>query len=88
MHPTVKPVALIAEAILDCSTRGGLVLDPFGGSGTIFIAAERTGRRAAAIELDPIYADVSLRRFCDVTGIEPVNAATGQVVRRRPGAPS
>ena len=88
MHPTVKPVALIADAILDCSTRGGLVLDPFGGSGTIFIAAERTGRRAAAIELDPIYADVSLRRFCDVTGIEPVNAATGQVVRRRPGAPS
>lgn len=83
MHPTVKPVALIADAMLDCSTRGGLILDAFGGSGTTAIAAERTGRRAALIELDPLYVDVALRRFCDVTGIEPVNAWTGQVVRRR-----
>lgn len=83
MHPTVKPVGLIADAILDCSKRGGLVLDPFGGSGTAMIAAERTGRRAALIELDPHYVNVALRRFCDVTGIEPVNAATGAVVRRR-----
>ncbi|WP_379554182.1 site-specific DNA-methyltransferase [Qipengyuania sp. DGS5-3] len=83
MHPTVKPVALVADAILDCSNRGDLVLDVFGGSGTTLIAAERTGRRAALMELDPQYADVSLRRFCDVTGIEPVNAATGQIVRRR-----
>lgn len=83
MHPTVKPVALVAEAILDCSTRGGLVLDVFSGSGTTLIAAERTGRSAAVMEIDPHYADVSLRRVCDVTGIEPVNAATGQVVRRR-----
>lgn len=84
MHPTVKPVALVADAMLDCSTRGGLVLDVFSGSGTTLIAAERTGRVAAAMELDPHYADVTLRRFCDVTGIEPVNAWTGQVVRRRP----
>lgn len=82
-HPTVKPVALVADAILDCSARGGLVLDVFAGSGTTLIAAERTGRTAAVMELDPLYADVILRRFCDVTGIEPVNAATGQVVRRR-----
>ncbi|MES2495987.1 MAG: DNA methyltransferase [Pseudomonadota bacterium] len=83
MHPTVKPVGLVADAILDCSTRGGLILDVFSGSGSTLIAAERTGRVAAAMELDPKYADVSLRRFCDVTGIEPVNAWTGQVVRRR-----
>ena len=83
MHPTVKPVALVADAILDCSQRGGLVLDVFAGSGTTLIAAERTGRVAAGMELDPHYADVILRRFCDVTGIEPVNAATGVMVRRR-----
>jgi 16S rRNA G966 N2-methylase RsmD len=82
MHPTVKPVALIADAMLDCSNRGDLILDAFGGSGTTAIAAERSGRRAAIMELDPHYADVTLRRFCDATGIEPVNAATGKVVRR------
>jgi hypothetical protein len=83
MHPTVKPVALVADAILDCSKRGGLILDVFAGSGTSIIAAERTGRVCAAMELDPHFADVTLRRFCDVTGIEPVNAATGQLVKRR-----
>lgn len=83
MHPTVKPVALVADAMLDCSRRGGLILDAFGGSGTTVIAAERTGRRAALIELDPHYVDVALRRICDVTGIEPVNAWTGEMIRRR-----
>ena len=83
MHPTVKPVALVADAMLDCSKRGGLILDAFGGSGTTMIAAERSGRRAALIELDPHYVDVTLRRLCDVTGIEPVNAWTGEVLRRR-----
>lgn len=84
-HPTVKPVGLIADAILDCSTRGGLILDVFAGSGTTLIAAERTGRRAAVMELDPIYASVILQRFANVTGISPVNVATGQIVgpRRR-----
>jgi DNA modification methylase len=53
IHPTVKPVALVADAIKDCSRRGGLVLDPFCGSGTILIAAERTGRKARALEVDP-----------------------------------
>lgn len=79
-HPTVKPVELIAEAMLDCSARGGLVLDPFAGSGSTAIAAERTGRVAALIELDPLYADVILHRFAKVTGVAPVNAATGATI--------
>ena len=57
MHPTVKPVALVADAIKDCSRRGETVLDPFGGSGTTLIAAEKTGRRARLIEFDPAYCD-------------------------------
>ena len=67
LHPTVKPVGLIADAIRDCSHRKGIVLDPFCGSGTILIAAERTGRQARAIELDPRYVDVSLMRWQRVT---------------------
>lgn len=63
MHPTVKPVSLVADAIKDCSKRGGLVLDPFCGSGTILIAAEKTGRCARAIELDPAYVDVAIKRW-------------------------
>jgi hypothetical protein len=61
LHPTVKPVALIADAILDCSARGDIVLDAFLGSGTTVIAAERTGRRCYGIELDPGYADTIIR---------------------------
>jgi DNA modification methylase len=68
MHPTVKPVSMVADAIKDCSKRGGLVLDPFCGSGTILIAAEKTGRRARAIELDPKYVDVAIRRWEQYTG--------------------
>ena len=68
MHPTVKPVALVADAIKDCSKRGDLVLDPFAGSGTTLIAAEKTGRRACAIEFDPAYCDQILRRFEQATG--------------------
>jgi DNA modification methylase len=60
-HPTVKPVAMVADAIKDCSSRGDLILDPFGGSGTTLIAAEKTKRRAALIEIDPQYADVTIR---------------------------
>jgi DNA modification methylase len=62
-HPTVKPKKMIADAILDCSKRGGVVLDAFAGSGTTLVAAEMTGRRGRAIELDPKYADVTLRRI-------------------------
>jgi len=68
MHPTVKPVAMIGDALLDASNRGGLVLDPFAGSGTILIAAERTGRKARAMEIDPAYCDVAIRRWQAATG--------------------
>lgn len=78
LHPTVKPVSLIADAIRDCSHRKGIVLDPFAGSGTILIAAERTGRYVRAIELDPHYVDIAVMRWQRVTGNEAVLAATGQ----------
>jgi DNA modification methylase len=68
MHPTVKPVALIADAIRDCSRRGELVLDCFGGSGSTLIAAEKTGRKARLIEYDPIYCDTIIRRWQLLTG--------------------
>ncbi len=78
MHPTVKPVALVADAILDCSKRKGLILDAFGGSGTTLVAAERTGRRGAAIEIDPAYCDVIVRRMVKVCGLAAGLEATGQ----------
>jgi DNA modification methylase len=68
MHPTVKPVALVVDAIKDCSKQGDIVLDPFCGSGTIIIAAERTGRKARALEIDPGYVDVAIRRWEQLTG--------------------
>jgi DNA modification methylase len=68
MHPTVKPVAMVADAIRDCSKRGGIVLDAFSGSGTTIMAAEQTGRRGYAIELDPLYVDVAVRRWQLATG--------------------
>lgn len=67
MHPTVKPVALVADAIRDCSRKAGIILDCFGGSGTTLIAAEQVGRRARMIELDPLYIDVIIRRFQSAT---------------------
>jgi DNA modification methylase len=63
MHPTTKPVAMIADAIRDVSHRGEIVLDPFGGSGTTLIGAEKTKRRARLIELDPLYCDTICRRW-------------------------
>jgi DNA modification methylase len=77
-HPTVKPVALVADAIRDCSKRGGIVLDPFLGSGTTVIAAERTGRRARGIELDPVYVDVAVKRWQAYTGKSATLLATHQ----------
>ena len=68
MHPTVKPVALIADAIRDCSRRGEIVLDCFGGSGSTLIAAEKTGRSARLIEYDPLYCDTIIRRWEKLTG--------------------
>ncbi|MFI4935219.1 MAG: DNA modification methylase [Caulobacterales bacterium] len=70
-HPTVKPVALAADAIKDVSGRGDLVFDPFLGSGTTLIAAHRTGRRCFGVELDPLYVDVILSRWEAETGREP-----------------
>ena len=78
LHPTVKPTSLVADAIKDCSRRNGIVLDPFLGSGTTVIAAERTGRRARGIEIDPCYIDVAIKRWQDYTGKAATLAATGQ----------
>jgi DNA modification methylase len=77
-HPTVKPVALVADAIRDCSRRGEIILDPFGGSGTTLIAAERTGRTARLIEYDAAYCDTIIRRFEQATGKTANLAETGQ----------
>lgn len=77
MHPTVKPVAMMSDAIKDASRRGEIVLDPFGGSGSTLIAAERTRRRARLIEIDPHYCDVIIRRFEALTGQGAVLASTG-----------
>jgi hypothetical protein len=76
-HPTVKPVAMVRDAILDCSKRGGIVLDAFVGSGTTLLAAHRTGRRGYGLEIDPAYVDLALRRFRGLTGIEPMHSGTG-----------
>lgn len=73
-HPTVKNLALVADAILDCSNRGDLILDPFSGSGTTLAAAHHTGRRGAAIELDPLYVDTGLRRLCATSGLTAIHA--------------
>jgi DNA modification methylase len=78
MHPTVKPVALVEDAILDCSNRGDVVLDPFIGSGTTIVASEQTGRICYGMELDPRYVDVAVERFWKFTGVEPVHETTGQ----------
>ncbi|MDB5713595.1 MAG: methylase [Sphingomonadales bacterium] len=68
IHPTCKNLALVADAIRDCSKRNDLVLDPFAGSGTTILAAERTGRRAAAMELDPLYVDATIQRWLKTPG--------------------
>jgi DNA modification methylase len=82
MHPTVKPVALIADAIKDCSRRGEIVLDPFGGSGSTLIAAEKSGRCARLIEFDTAYCDQIMRRFETVTGKPAILATTGESFER------
>jgi len=78
LHPTVKPVAMVADAILDCSARDDIVLDAFLGSGTTVIAAERTGRRCHGMELDPAYVDTSVRRWQKLTGGSARHAASGR----------
>jgi hypothetical protein len=78
LHPTVKPVAMVADAILDCSARGDIVLDAFLGSGTTLIAAERIGRRCYGLELDPAYVDTIVRRWQVLTGGKARHAASGR----------
>jgi DNA modification methylase len=78
LHPTVKPVAMVADAILDCSARGDIVLDSFLGSGTTVIAAERTGRRCYGMELDPLHVDTGLHRWQTLTGGTARHAVSGR----------
>lgn len=82
-HPTVKPTALVADAILDVTHHGDMVLDGFGGSGATLLAAEKTGRRARLIELDPLYVDVAIRRWQEMTGKSAVHATTGETFDER-----
>jgi DNA modification methylase len=77
-HPTVKPTAMLADAFLDLTHRGDIVLDPFLGSGSTLMAAERTGRCCCGVELDPLYIDVTLRRYQSETGRSAVLEATGE----------
>ena len=83
LHPTVKPVQMIADAIKDVSGRGGIVLDLFGGSGSTLIAAHKTGRRGYLCELDPIYCDRIIRRWEAYAKDEAELVACGIDVHRR-----
>jgi hypothetical protein len=78
MHPTVKPVAMIMDAIKDCSKRGEIVLDGFGGSGSTLIAAEKTKRKARLVEYEPRYVDVAVKRWEALTGKKATLADTGE----------
>jgi DNA modification methylase len=77
-HPTIKPIALVADAMRDCSRRGDIILDPFMGSGTTILAAERVGRRGYGLEIDPLYVDAAIRRWQDFTRRDAILKATGQ----------
>jgi len=74
----VKPISMVADAILDCSTRNGLVMDAFAGSGTTLVAAHRTGRRGAGIEIDPAYCDLIVKRLERETGEKAILAGSGE----------
>jgi DNA modification methylase len=79
LHPTVKPVQLVMDALLDCSNRGDFVLDCFLGSGTTLLAAERTGRFCRGMELDPLYIDTAIRRWQNLTGRAATRASDGKL---------
>jgi hypothetical protein len=83
-HSTVKPVAMIADAIRDCSTRGGVIIDPFAGCGTTLIAAEQTQRRARMIERNPVLVDLSIERWQKLTGRSARHAESGRAFERNP----
>ena len=89
LHPTVKPVALVADAIRDCSRRGEIVLDGFGGAGSTLIAAEMCGRTARLIEIDPAYCDTIIARWQTYTGKQATrqqDAAPLTICRPRPSS--
>ena len=88
LHPTPKPVALIADSIKDCTARADIVLDPFLGSGTTVIAAERTGRVCFGLELDPCYVDLTVRRWQILTGLDAVLIESGETFGARERAVS
>jgi len=76
-HPTVKPVRLVMDALLDVTAPGDLVLDPFLGSGTTLMAAERTGRRCVGVEIEPAFVDLAIRRWQKLTGRDAIHAESG-----------
>lgn len=78
LHPTVKPTAMVTDAILDCTARGDVVVDAFLGSGTTVLAAERVGRVCCGIEIDPLYVDVVIRRWQKYTGEAAIHSLTGK----------
>ena len=78
LHPTVKPVAMLADAMMDCTVRGELVLDPFLGSGSTLIAAEKVGRKCYGIEIDPVFTDLIVRRWQSFTGASAVHEQSGK----------
>ena len=81
LHPTVKPVALVADAVMDCTSRNDIVLDGFLGSGTTVIAAARTGRRCYGFEIDPLYVDTIVRRWQAFTRGDARHQLTGKTFR-------
>ena len=86
LHPTVKPAALVADAIQDVTRRGEIVLDPFLGSGTLLVACELTGRCGRGLEIEPAYVDVALERWIAMTGQQPILEATGETFEQRRAA--
>ena len=78
MHPTVKPIALIADALLDCSTRGDIVLDSFLSAGSTLLAAERVGRICYSVEIEGRYIDLTIRRWQQQTGERAIHTVTGR----------
>ena len=78
MHPTTKPVALVADALMDSTARGDIVLDPFLGSGTTLIGFERAGRVCFGIEIDPLYVDTIIRRWQSFTGLSATHFISGR----------
>ena len=87
-HPTVKPIRLVMDALLDVSRPGDVVLDPFLGSGTTLLAAERTGRLCRGVEIEPAYVDLAVRRWQEMTGHRAIHAETGRPFDESEPAPS